>query len=65
MPRRGILKRLMVFSSFLSQRKMKDCLPQNARLPFSVLGIKMKWKEAGGERGGWAFTFWFVVCFFF
>lgn len=59
MPRKGILKRFIVFSRFLSLRKMKDCLPQNATLPFSVLEKILKWRKrkgGGGERRGWAFT---------
>lgn len=51
MPRKGILKRFIVFSSFLSLRNMKDCLPQNATLPFSVLEKILKWrKKKGGGR---------------
>jgi len=51
MTRKGVLKRFIVFYSFLSVRKMKDCLPQNATLPFSVLEKILNWrKKKGGSR---------------
>lgn len=57
MPRGGILKRFIVFSSFLSQRKMKDRLPQNATLPFYVPEKILKWRKTNvGKKGRQAFT---------
>lgn len=51
MPRKGILERFIIFSTFLSLRKMKECLPWNALLPSSILekNIEME-TEIRGER---------------